>query len=154
MRIEIEATVRTSPELVFSVLEDPDCYAEAVPEIVRTQILSEIRSGAGTSFREIRRQGKREISAVMEIGECDENERIVFRSEMAGADWETVYVLQPDAAGTRINMVMKATPKKLVARLLLPLVKKRISQALAGDLEAVDVYCARLAASRPADSSA
>ena len=146
MHIDLEAELSAPVGVVFGVMANPDRYADAVPDIVRVETLSQVRSGLGTRFRETRRQGKREASATMEITECVEDEQLVFRSEMAGTTWETTYSLgtEPGSGGTRVRMKMVATPRKFVARLLLPLIKKKIGAALANDLEAVDRFCRRL----------
>ena len=142
MRIDLDTLMAAPREIVFGAMASPDRYAEAVPDIVRVEILSQTRSGSGTHFRETRRQGKREASATMEIAECVEGERLVFRSEMAGATWETTYSLASEVGGgTRVRMTMIATPNKPLAHLLLPLIKKKIAAALLTDIEALDRYC-------------
>lgn len=146
---EVSRTVAAAPEAVFQVVSDAANFAKAVPAIRRVEFLSEIRSGVGTRFRETRVMRGREAVAVMEVTEHSEGERICFRSDAGGAVWNSTFTVAPiDDDRTRLHLVMKARPYRLLAKLFVPVFRGMVAKAVASDMDAVKAYC-----ERPADGA-
>jgi uncharacterized protein YndB with AHSA1/START domain len=128
-------------ERVFDVVSDISQFSQAIPHIVRVELLSERRSGVGTRFRETRRMGGREASTELEVTEYEPPQRVRIVSDTHGTIWDTVFTTTGVGGGTELRMVMDARAHKLLPRLLNPLVMWMIRKAIAGDMDAVKAYC-------------
>ncbi len=146
-RTRLSRTIDAPVHMVFSTVADISNFSKAVPHIVNVEFLSEVRAGIGARFRETRVIGGRKATADLRITEFVANERVGFVSDQGGAVWETVFTVSPVADGqaTRLDMVMVATPHRLLARLMVPLMKKVVAKAIAADLDAVEDYAERQA---------
>lgn len=141
-RTEISRTIDAPIDVVFSTIADISNFSSAVPHIEKVEFLSDVRTGVGARFRETRIMGGRKASTVLEVTEYVANERVRFVSDQGGTIWDTTFSVEPgaDGRGTRLDLVMKARPHKLVARLVTPLMKGVIAKAIAADLDAVKAY--------------
>ena len=88
-RTTIQRTIDAPVERVFEVISDISNFSKAVPAIVRAEILSEVKSGKGTRFREFRRMGGKEVSAELEVTEFVANDRV--RIEMRDVDGNSIF---------------------------------------------------------------
>ncbi|MEL6213999.1 MAG: SRPBCC family protein, partial [Pseudomonadota bacterium] len=61
-------------EQVFRTIADIENFAEAIPDIVNIEILSEAKTGVGARFRETRVMNGREANSVLEVTEYREND--------------------------------------------------------------------------------
>jgi hypothetical protein len=61
--------------VVFNNVAQIESFAKVVPQIVRTEIISDLRSGIGTRFREIRLMNGREVTQKYELIDERPNER-------------------------------------------------------------------------------
>lgn len=141
MKIALQRQVSAPVEQVFDTLAHADNYMKAVPGIVGMEYLGETRRGVGTRFRETRRMRGREASTVLEVKEYEPNKRIRLVSEAGGTVWDTVFMVRPANNGTVIAMEMEATPKNLLARLLLPIMRKPVASAIEDDMQSLKAWC-------------
>ena len=141
-RTELSRTIDAPVDVVFSTVADISNYSKAVPHIVNVEFLSEERTGVGARFRETRVMGGREASSELHLTELVENEHVRFVSDQGGTVWDTIFSVTPvaDGRGTRLDLVMDARPHKLLARLMVPLIKRMVAKAIAADLDAVKSY--------------
>ena len=141
-RTELSRTVDAPIGVVFSTVADISNFSEAVPHIEHVEFLSETRTGAGTRFRETRLMGSRRATTELEVTEYMEDEHVRFVSDAGGTVWDTTFTVEPapDGRGTRLVMVMEARPHTLVAKLVTPLMKRVVAEAIAADLDAVKAY--------------
>ena len=115
-------------------------------DIERVEFVSDIRTGLGTRFRETRVMRGRETTVELEITEFAPPERVRFLSEAGGVQWDTVFTVEAArVGGTRLTMVMEATPLTFVARLMVPLMKGMVRKAIASDMDAVKACCEKAA---------
>ena len=152
-RTQLSRTIDAPIDVVFSTVSDISHFSKAVPHIVNVEFLSEVRTGVGARFRETRVMRGREATTELQLTEFAANERVRFVSDQGGTMWDTVFSVTPVADGrtTRLEMVMEARPHRLLARLMVPLMKRVIAKAIAADLDALKSYAERVAG-EPADS--
>lgn len=145
-RTEIQRTIAAPADVVFAAVADVQHFSRAVDDIERVEFVSEIRAGMGTRFLETRVMRGREVTVELEIIEFVPPERVHFLSEAGGVQWDSVFEVEPAGdGGTRLALVMEATPLSLASRLLVPLMKGMVRKAIASDMDAVKAYCERAA---------
>ena len=128
-------------DVVFRTVAHVEQFSQAVPDILRVEFLSAVKSGAGARFRETRMMMGREASTELEVTEHVENERVRIVSEAGGALWDTVFTTVPDGEGTALKMVMDAQPRSASARMTLPLIIGAVRKAVEQDMDAVKAFC-------------
>lgn len=126
---------------VFRAVAEVEEFKKASPDIVKVEMLSDVRSGVGTRFRETRKMKGREASTVLEITEYAPSERVRFVAESGGALWDSLFAVRPAAGGTELALTMEARPKTFVARLVTPLISGMVAKAVEADMDAVKKYC-------------
>ena len=145
-RTEVHRTIAAPADQVFAAVADVEQFSRAVDDIERVEFVSDIRTGLGTRFRETRVMRGRETTVELEITEFAPPERVRFLSEAGGVQWDTVFTVEAArVGGTRLRMVMEATPLTFVARLMMPLVKGMVRKAIASDMDAVKACCEKAA---------
>jgi ribosome-associated toxin RatA of RatAB toxin-antitoxin module len=140
-RIEITRTINAPVDKVFKTVSDISEFSKAIPHIVNVDILSDIKSGIGTRFRETRLMRGKETTAELEVTEYTENEQIRIVSDTHGTVWDTVFTVKSIEDQTELAMTMDATAYKLIPKLMNPLIKSMLTKAIAQDMDAVKVYC-------------
>ncbi|MEO0879149.1 MAG: SRPBCC family protein [Pseudomonadota bacterium] len=134
-------------EQVFRTIADIENFAEAIPDIVNIEILSEAKTGVGARFRETRVMKGREAKSVLEVTEYRENDMVRFVSDEGGAVWDSVFETAPDAGGGAIlTLRMEARPHSIMAHIMTPLIMGMVRKAVEGDMDAVKAWCERRAA--------
>ena len=141
MKIVLQRHVDAPVDMVFDTIAHIENFRQAVPDIVSVEYLGETRSGVGTRFCETRRMGGRDYSTEIEVTEYVPNERVRLVLQAGGAEWDTVFTVRPAEDGSLVGAEMTATPKSLLARVLVPLMKKSVSAAMENDLRSVAQWC-------------
>lgn len=143
-RTEIRRTIAAPAEKVFAAVADVEQFSRAVEGIERVEFVSDVRTGAGTRFRETRLMRGREATVELEITEFAPPERVRFLSEAGGVRWDSVFTVAAARGGnTRLTLIMEATPLTFPARLMVPLMKGMVRKAIAADMDAVKAHCER-----------
>lgn len=140
-RIVITRTIDAPADFVFETVADIEKFADVIPEIVSVDFLTEQRTGVGTRFRETRLIRSRKSSTDLEVKEFEAHRRIRLVADSHGTIWDTVFVVSESGGRTTLEMTMEATPYRLLARLLNPLMRKAIRAAIEKDMDAVQNYC-------------
>jgi uncharacterized protein YndB with AHSA1/START domain len=145
--VSMTRTIAAPPEHVFRTISDIREYRKVQPTIVDVEFLTPTHSGVGTRFRETRMMGKRRVSTVLEVAEYSPPTRVRMLSEAGGVLWDTIFTVAPHAnpGTTELTMVMEATPRNLLARLMMPMLKGMVTKAVAADLDVVKLGCERRA---------
>ena len=133
-------------DVVFRALTDIETFPEKNPNIVKTELLTEQKTGVGSRFRETRRMKDKEGSTDLECTEFVENEKVRFVADQGGVIWDSVFTTSPAANGTDLVLEMDARPYKLMPRFMLPFILGIISKAVEADMDAVKSYCENKAA--------
>ena len=126
---------------VFDTVAHIDNFAKAVPHIVRTDVVSEVKSGVGTRFRETRLMNGREVTQELEVTEYEPNQRVRIVCDAGGTVWDSLFTTSAADGGTALELNMQARPHKLLAKLTVPLMMLMIRKAVESDIDAVKAYC-------------
>ena len=140
-RIAVTRQINASPEKVFETVADIRNFSQAIPHITNVEFLTEQQYGLGTRFRETRLMKGKEASTELEVTEFVENSLIRLVADSHGCVWDTVFTVEPQNEGVELQMVMDARPYKLMARIMTPLIKGMIANAVESDMDAVKEYC-------------
>ena len=132
-------------DVVFRTVADINRFAQVVPQIVRIELLSDVRSGIGTRFRETRLMNGQEVSTELAVTEYVENNRVRIVSDAGGTVWDTVFTVVPAEGSTELTMVMEARPYELRARITTRLIAGAVRKAVEQDMDAVKAFCERAA---------
>lgn len=78
-----------------------------------------------SNSRETPKMGKREAPTVLEFTEYMKNKRLRMVSDAGGTVWDSLFKVTPvgDGWSMRLNLVMEARPYRLMARVLVTLMK-------------------------------
>ena len=141
-RTRLTRTINAPVDRVFATVADPVNYTKAVPEITKVEFLTDQRTGVGTRFLETREMRGREAATELEVTEYVKGEHVRIVSKAGGTVWDSVFTVTPagDGRGTRLDLVMEARPCRLLAHVFVPLTKRIVAGAVAGDMDAVKAY--------------
>jgi uncharacterized protein YndB with AHSA1/START domain len=128
-------------DMVFKSVSDINVFADVLPHIVEIEILSDIKSGLGTRFRETRLMKGKEATTVLEITELEPNSLVRMVADEGGTIWDTVMATSEEGGQTKLTMVMEARPHKIMSRLITPMIMGMVAKAVASDMDAVKEYC-------------
>ena len=137
----VKRTIDAPTELVFQTVADIRQFSQAIPHIVKVEFLSDLKSGAGTRFRETRLMNGKEVTTELEVTEYAANEQIRLLADSHGCVWDTWFVVQPQDGRTELTMTMDARPYKLMARVMNLLIGGMIKKAVEKDMDSVKVFC-------------
>lgn len=128
---------------VFLTLSQPEHFSEAIPNIIKIEIVSATKSGVGTRFRESRDMNGKLAVAEMEITELVNNHRLRLVSELAGTTWDSLFALAAQGNNTHLELHMIASSNNLASRLMTPLLFGFVAKAIDGDMAHIKAYCER-----------
>ncbi len=128
-------------DVVFKTVADINQFSRAVPHIVNVEFLSPVKSGVGTRFRETRVMHGKNENTELEITEFVENNRVRYVADSHGTVWDTVFTVEPDRDYTLLTMTMDAKAKKLIAKIMNPLIRGMVKKAVEQDMDAVKNFC-------------
>jgi uncharacterized membrane protein len=137
--VQINALV----ERVFTAITDIESFPRRAESITKVEFLSDVKNGVGTKFRETRMMGSKEATAVLEITEFVENEKVRFVSDEGGTIWDTVFTVNPSGSETRMDVEMDARPYKFFSKIVTPLMIGLIGKYVKKDMEELKAWCER-----------
>jgi hypothetical protein len=140
-KIEITRMIDAPVDKVFRTVSEINEFSKAIPHIIRTEILSDVKSGVGTHFRETRLMKGKEATTELEVTEYIENERVRIVSDTHGTLWDTIFTVKSVAGQTELIMTMHAKAYKLLPKLMNLLIKGMVKTAIAQDMDAVKAFC-------------
>ena len=126
---------------VFDTVAHIENFSKAVPHIIDTEFLSDVKSGVGTRFRETRQMRGKEATTELEVTEYVENERVRLVADAGGTIWDTVFEVVPEADHVKLTATMDARAYKLLSKLVNPLIKGFVQKGIEADMDAVKTYC-------------
>ncbi len=137
----VTRSIAAPRELVFDTIAHIENFAEINPDIVEIEILSDVRRGVGTRFRETRMMGKRKASTILEVTEYEENEHIRIVCDSGGSTWDSLFTLRDANGGTELVFEMDVRPHKLLAKIMNRLFRGMISKAITKDIDRTKEHC-------------
>ena len=139
--LTIERTIAAPIEKVFRTVAHIEEFSKAIPHIVNVEILSDVKTGVGTRFRETRLLKGEEAQADLEVTEYAENDRIRLVADSHDTVWDTVFTVREQGAATELTMVMEAKPQGLLAKLAAPMMMGMVKKLVEADMDSVKAHC-------------
>jgi hypothetical protein len=102
-RFTVTRAIKAPVDLIFKTISSIDNYSKAVPDIVNFEFLSEVRSGVGTRFREIRLTKGKEATTELEVTKFIKNDRVRIATDSHGAVWDSVFAVTAADGHHRID---------------------------------------------------
>ncbi len=140
-RITVTRTIDAPVEAVFKTVADIRQFSKAVPHIVRFEFLSDVKSGAGTRFRETRLMKGKEMTTELEVTEYLENDRVRIVADTHGTVWDTVFAVKPEGGHTALTMTMDAKTDKWIPKIINFLISGMLKKAVERDMDLVKAFC-------------
>ncbi len=140
-RIVVTKTINAPAEDVFRTVADIREFSQALPHIMKYEILTDCELGVGTRFRETRLMQGKTATTELEITEYDEPNHVRIVADSHGAVWDSVYTVREENGETELTMTMDAKPYKLMQRIMIGLICKMIKKYVDQDMELVKSYC-------------
>ncbi len=128
---------------VFAVLSNAEQFAAALPHVVRTEFVSEQRSGLGTVFRETRSLRGREMTFELQVTEYETDRKVRMVTESHGTVWDTLFEVEPDGEHTRLIVSSDAISERLLPKIRNWLFRGMMAKAVANDLDLLKAYVER-----------
>mgnify|MGYP002624658998 FL=1 len=149
-RSTLTVHVAAPPSAVFDVVAHIENFSAAVPHIARVEFLTAARRGVGTRFRETRVMQGREATTELEVTEYAPPEPARIVAATHGTARDTPFSVAPREAGRDRTLEPEARARRLLPRLLNPLILPLIRKYVVADMEAVKRYCEERASGQPA----
>ena len=140
-RTQVSRIVNAPIGVVFNTVADINQFSKAIPHIVKVEILSDVRSGVGTKFRETRLMKGREAATDLEVTEFAQNEHVRLVADSHGTIWDSVFAVKSIAGGTELTLTMDAKSDKLIPKIMNRLIYGMVKKALERDMDSVKEYC-------------
>ena len=140
-RTTVNRTINATPAVIFKAVSDINNLPQTVPDIVKVEFLSEVKSGVGTRFRETRLMNGKEARTELEVTEYVENERIRMVADSHGTIWDSIFTVKSAGEHTELTVTMDAKAHKFLPKLMNPLMKGLYKKGLEKHMDAVKTYC-------------
>ena len=140
-RVIVTRSIQAPPGVVFETVADIRRFSQAIPEITKVEMLSEVTSGAGTRFRQTRLMHGKETATELQVTEYVPNERVRIVADSHGTVWDTLFTIAASPPSTALTMRMEAKAYRLLPRILNPLICGLIKKTVERDMDAVKSFC-------------
>ena len=140
-RAIVARTIDAPVDVVFKAVSEVGNLPNTVPDIVKVEFLSDVKSGVGTRFRETRLMNGKESMTELEVTEFIDNEHVRMVADSHGTVWDSVFAVKATGGQTELVLTMDAKAHKLLPKLMNPLVKGLIKKGLEKHMDAVKAYC-------------
>jgi hypothetical protein len=143
--IVVTRFINATPETVFQTVANIREFQKALPHATGVEFLSDQQSGVGARFRETRILRGQEAITELEITEHVENERVRMVNDNPGTVWDTTFAVSRDGGKAILTTTMHAVARKLLPRLMNPLIRGMVAKAVETDMDLVKAYCEKQA---------
>jgi len=141
-RITVTRTVNAPADLVFMTVADIRQFSKAVPGITNYEFLSEVQSGLGARFRQMRVMNGKETATELEVTEFVANDRIrLVTDDGHGTLWDTVFAVKAENDRTVLTITMDSNSYKWMARIFVFLIQGMVKRAVERDMDSVKAFC-------------
>lgn len=121
MQVKTEIYINAPIDKVFDVFADIKNAESRIEGISKIEILSEVKSGVGTRWRETRVIFGKEATEEMEISKLEKNKMYEVVAASNGAEYRTIFDFKEVNGGTKVEMIFEGKPVSLMAKLMTPL---------------------------------
>lgn len=130
---------------VFTIAADIPNAAGRISGITKVELETDGPIGKGTRFRETRVMFGKEHTETLEITEFDPPRSYSVGCDSCGVLWDSRFTFTPEAGGTRVDLVMKSTPRTLMAKVMgaltAPMMRKTMDKCINSDLADLKRAC-------------
>jgi hypothetical protein len=133
--------IACDPDHVFGWIEDPQRARLWQPDVADTEVLQAAPGMVGTVFRETLRDGRGSLEMRGRITEFVPGRSMAVLLEGQGVTVEARYVVVPHPLGARLEAEQRMSLPGRFARVLEPLVRRRVAQRARADLERLKSLC-------------
>lgn len=144
MEVRLSKSINAPIEKVFDVFSDITQIENRIDGITKIEILSDVKSGVGTRWRETRVMFGREATEEMEISALEANKSYEVVAESRGMKYHTKYTFTPQGDGTQVEMVFSGQAVSFAAKLMTPLaflMKGTVRKAMDKDMDELKAVC-------------
>jgi hypothetical protein len=140
-QLSVSRRIDAPVERVFDTVADIGNYSKAIPDIVRAEIISEVKAGVGTRYRETRLMGGHEITTELEVTEFVENDHVRIVTDTHGTVWDSRFCVESTDGYTALTLTIEGRPHTLAAKITSTMAMAMIRTALEKDMDAVKAFC-------------
>ncbi len=139
--VETARSIAAPPDQVFQVVAHIEDFHNINPNITNVEFLTDSHTGVGTRFKETRIMKGREATTTLEVTEYEPPSKVRIVSDEGGTIWDTIFTVNPEGDGSLLTMKMDATPYKLTAKLITPLIMRMVSKGIEADMDIIKAHC-------------
>ena len=147
-RVTIIRVIDAPLDLVFKTVAQIEEFSKAIPHIAKIEMLSDVKSGVGTRFRETRIMKGKEVSNDLEVTEYVLNDHVRLVADTHGTVWDTLFTVKTVNGMTEMTMVMDAKAHKFLPKIMNSLIMGMVKKAIEQDMDSVKAYCERETSAR------
>lgn len=140
-RTTVTRTINSPIETVFKAISDINNFPQVVPEIKNVEFISDNKTGVGVRFRETRLMNNKEAITELEVTDYVKNDRIRMVADSHGTIWDSIFTVKPVEGQTELNLTMDAKARKLLPKLLNPLLEGLYKKGVEKHMDAVKTFC-------------
>ncbi|HAK59053.1 MAG TPA: hypothetical protein DCO77_01550 [Nitrospiraceae bacterium] len=144
MKISHSIEIGSTPEIVFSWLEDPDRARAWMTSVTKTEIMRETRGKVGTTFREFVEENGRGTEMRGVVTDFVPKKRLAFYLEGNYNEAEVAFTLEQTREGTRLtqnSVIQFKGVLRVVGIFLGPFLKKKILRQSKNEFLALKNLC-------------
>lgn len=144
MKVTSEIIINAPIGRVFEVFSDIEHAAERIQAITRVEILSEVREGKGTKWRETRKIYGKEATEEMEITDFQPNKRYTVEANSHGTLYITVFEFTAIEGGAKVTIEFEGKPLTFASKAMSalgPLMAGQVKKGLDSDLKDLKAAC-------------
>lgn len=139
--VQFSRDIAAPAQLVFDTVANPQAFADAIPNVMRVEFRSDVTSGVGTRFWEVRVMNGKQNSTALEVTEYEPGKHVRMVSDAGGTVWDSVFEVSAGPSGSILTLTMDARPHNLGARLLIPLIMGMVKRNLSADMDQLKSHC-------------
>ncbi|MEZ6140225.1 MAG: SRPBCC family protein [Zavarzinella sp.] len=139
--ISLEILIDADYRRVFQVVADPRIYADAIPDVIQMEVLSEPYGVIGTRVRDTRKIGDQLISTEMEVVDYHANRSITTQAIAYNCTWTNIFEVNPEGYQTLLTLQVDFEPHQFFTRILIWMMRGTMRRALQKELIHLKNYC-------------
>ena len=142
--MKLSTHIKAPKELVFEAFADIPNGAEMIESIIKIEMLTDGKVGAGTRWKETRRMFGKEHTEEMGFTVFETPNRYVVEADSGGSHFRTEFQFKEEDDGTGVTLELTSTPTTFMAKLMRPLcffTNGIMSKMMNADLEDCKKYC-------------
>jgi len=133
--------IRRAPEVVFGWIEDPERARLWQPDVAGGEVPHAEPGMVGTEFREVLADGRGRVEMHGRITEFHPGTSMAVYLQGQGMTVTARYEVSPHPAGTLLRAEQSLALPGRVARLLEPLIRRRVATRARADLQRLKHLC-------------